>query len=682
MKETFKTNLLIPQLNILFEAQFKKSQKSNDLQNILLIHLLYGIEKYENYTITDFLIDITGIKKEKLLDFVLIKFVELINNKVILFSKPNQLTVEEVKKMYISQLGVNNGTDRRIIHPTIKKEFDNDNFIGLESKTIERNYIYIKNLINLEENIVKNKTIDLNNKNNENFIYIDNYGIYKNTYDIELRSSLKTKFEDITYNENEIFVDYILNKKEKNEFVNKDDIFWTEGTFIFSIDENIITTNEATTRKYLKKVSGLNVDEDDKPIIEIKDFIKQLLNTEKVESIKNDFELKNNNKNYFSFNLNSQITQKKWSDEEKDLESLFGKKMLVNSDKNIFYIYLNKFEISFYDLKDNVIGFVKEEVDIDQLFSSSKNIKLENRKYSSFAVNLLMENMSKIIDIPNFNDWFITNLSQINKIDYTQAKDMINKIPLIKSTDILEILSKTNEFKTKEFNAISVDLFDLLVDNGFNEWNKLNDKINFKYDGNNYLFAKKWNKEEEIDKFYEKLKEITRYKNSLENKQFDEQEYNENIEILENNYEKFYENLAIEINPIKTIQIIGYVIFEKNIKDIKKILNGSIFNHKIYLLRDIRVKLERELGLDGKIFQRLSDALSQYENSDELKYIKKITNELLHPASHNTETKEFKNKINNLTLDEIRDIENNVIEASRNLKIVIKKQETKSGGRN
>ncbi|MBN4083280.1 hypothetical protein JXZ92_00390 [Mycoplasma sp. CSL10137] len=678
MKETFKTNLLIPEIKVLFEAHFKKSEKSNDLQNFFIIHLLYNLDKYINYTITDFISDITGIKKDKLLEFALAKFAELINNKVILFSKPISLSVEDIKKMYISQLGING----RIIHSTIEKEFDRDNFISLESKTLDRNLIFVKNLINLEENIIDNNSINLDNKNDGSYIYLDSYGIYNNTYDSTLLSSIKTEFEDNDYNENKIFVDYKLNKKAKNELININDIFWSESTFSFSIDENSITTSELATRKYLKKVSGLNVDEDIEPIIEIKNFIKQLLNTKEIESLKNSFELKASNTNYFSVNLNNEITKKKWSEEEKDLESLFGQKILVDSDKNMFYIYLSEFEINFYDLKDNVIGFVKESVDIDQLFSSSKNITLENRKYSSFVVKLLMQNMNKIIDNPNFNDWFLTNLSLIDKLDYNHAKNMINKIPYIKSTDILEILSKTNEYKTKDFNAFSTNLYDLLVDNGFNEWNKLNEKINFKYDGNKYLFGKKWDIEKYIEEFYTKSDEIYKYKVSLENKHFNEQEYNENNNILEDDYIKFYENLTIKIYPVKTSQIIGYTSFEKNIKDIKEILKGSIFELKISLLRYIRVELEKELGLDGKIFQSLSETLSQYKNTNELKYIKKIISELLNPASHNTETKEFKNKINNLTLDEIRDIENNVIEASRNLKIVIKKQETKSGGRN
>ncbi|MCU4706351.1 hypothetical protein [Mycoplasma sp. CSL7503-lung] len=485
MKETFKTNLLIPKIKVLFEAQFKKSKKSNDIQNIFIIHLLYNREKYINYTITDFIRDITGIKREKLLEFALAEFIKLINNKVILYSNATSLSIKDIKKMYINQLGIND----RIIHPKIEKEFNRDNFIGLDSKTIKRNLIFIKNLVNLKEEIIDNNSNEINNDNNENYIFIDSYNIFSNTYDSLLESSIKTKFEDNEYINGEYFTDYKLNNKNKNEYISKvDDIFWSNNTFNFIIEDNAIIANDLITRDYLKKVSGLNIDNDTKPILEIKNFIKLILNIDQIKSLENDFELKTKDKNIFSVNLNNEIIKKQWTNEEKDITSLLGKKVFIDKDKNIFFIYLSEFQIDFYDLNDKVIGFTKELINPDKLFELQQNIALEKRRYSTFVIELLIKNINKIINNSNFNDWFLENLSLIEKLEYDQAKNIINKIPFINSQDILEILSKTNEFKNNNFKNISKELYSLLLDNNFNEWNKLNDRINYEYDGYNYLF--------------------------------------------------------------------------------------------------------------------------------------------------------------------------------------------------
>ncbi|MCU4706352.1 hypothetical protein [Mycoplasma sp. CSL7503-lung] len=185
-------------------------------------------------------------------------------------------------------------------------------------------------------------------------------------------------------------------------------------------------------------------------------------------------------------------------------------------------------------------------------------------------------------------------------------------------------------------------------------------------------FDKKWDKEEYISEFYKNLDQIEKFKIILEHKKLSEEEYNENLKILDK-YSAFYNGFPSKIHPIKVTQIIRFSSFEEDINNIKEILNGSIYELKISNLRDIRTKLEKELGLDGTFYEKLSERLDLYNESKELKYLKEITKNLLNPASHNNETKAFKEKIDKLTLTDINTIETNIINYAKKLKINNKK---------
>ncbi|QBF34972.1 hypothetical protein EG856_03595 [Mycoplasmopsis phocirhinis] len=325
--ENFKAKLLVPLLQIPFEAKFKSIKESNDIQNIIILFLLYDYDKYCELTVKEFLAKITGVNRTKLINFLLQEFKYLLDNKIILSNNLVGLSILEIGELFLTQLG----EDDKIINPIIEKEFDKDNFIGLESVSERRNYLFSKNLLDLTEDI-KDIPRDLQqNTKNDDYEYIDTKNFFKTTYHTLLYSTLKNYFNS-TNLKNKVFVDYELHKKQKNQPPQIEQVNWVDKEFNFNLFQNEINTNDEETLKFLKKIINLQIESDVEKELKINKLCGKILNTIDINNLKTEFIYDENiSQKFLSVLLNNEIINKTWTQNEKELFDIFDKKILIDS---------------------------------------------------------------------------------------------------------------------------------------------------------------------------------------------------------------------------------------------------------------------------------------------------------------------------------------------------------------
>ncbi|MBU4691109.1 hypothetical protein [Mycoplasma zalophi] len=659
-KEVFEKEFLIPELNIPFEATFRKKEPINDIKNILIMHFLYSVDRFKNYTVAEFIREITNIKTPKLLDFVLMEFINLIETNVILTNFEKIPTIEEIKEFYISQFGV----DKKIIHPEIEQAFNKNNFVGLESKLKEKNMFYQKNLLTLKEKLsVKEKQY----KQNENYEFLDPYKILEKPYGAIMGSIIKEYFKN-NKEENLVFIDYKLQDKNKSGTIDKEYIKWCGQMLSFTLENNEINTDDKETREYLKTIKVLQLDDQVKHSLNMENIVDYLLELPKIEETKNKMEniLENNSENIFSKNFNNEIINWKQSEREIQLFSLFNKWIKIKNEET-FLVNLSKFQIKFYKFSKEIEAFSKQIIDLEKLFKEQE-INLEDKEYDSFIVEMLFKNCQRIIKNKNFSYWFNKNFKKINLINYSQAKEIIAVLN-DNSNKIMDILLKTPEFKAKNIQNISQDLFTFLNEMHFSDWGTLNDKLKFKYDQNSYLFDKKWKPETTIELFYQKLEELEKFKSNIEDIDLSKEEYLNKANNLDE-LQKFFNSFIENISPIKKDQITGYQLFNKYLLDIKKILDNSSREYKKSELHKMRIEIEKKVGLKGEDKHiNLSKKLEEFTDKKAVSELQKIIKEYLNPASHaSSENKEFKQKIDNLNFQGLEELQKNIEELLKKLK--------------
>ncbi|QBF34828.1 hypothetical protein EG856_02795 [Mycoplasmopsis phocirhinis] len=343
------------------------------------------------------------------------------------------------------------------------------------------------------------------------------------------------------------------------------------------------------------------------------------------------------------------------------------------SENNFYFVFLTNFQVSFYKLKETVIGFEKVKIDINELFD--KKVKLRPAKSSNLIQNLLLENLDKVINNDMFKPWFNSNLDSIESISFLVAQKIIKTHYIDDFEKQIDILSKTIEIKQKTISKISEDLFAFLVDVNFNKWDSLNNLINFKYSENNFLFNKKWEPEKYIPSFYQKLNELNSYRNRIENKNWEKSEYIDNTRIVKEQFEFFKNEFEKNIYPINVTQIENYPNYEKWLREVKLIIEGNLCDHKISLLGRFRIKIEKQLKIKAereKTELMIGKLLGLFKPNNELKELKKIVEDWLNKAHHDADDF-YKQKINEFTLSKIEKLENKIDELLSKLVLITNK---------
>ncbi|MCT4469928.1 hypothetical protein [Mycoplasma sp. HS2188] len=661
MSEKFNAKLLIPRIKVPFEAKFKSVQKSNDIQNIIILFLLYDFEKYRELTVKDFLKQITKIDRDSLMDFCLSEFRYLLDNKIILSDNLTNLTITDIAELYLYQLG----KDDKIIHPSIAREFDKDNFVSLESKSEAKNLVFYKNLLSLEESI-ENMNTTTSEINVSDYRHLDVKKIFDTTYLKLLESTLKVYFED-NWDKNKVFVDFNVHGNEKDEFLQETErLEWFEDEFSFTINENKVMASDLKTLDFLKKVNGLELDEEAQKELEINKIIEKILNIDSVNGQMNNFKYTEKiSKNEFSLAFNDEIINKKWTKEEKEFHSLFAKWVSINPEKKMNLVYLSDFVVNFYNTKARVIGFDQQETTIAKLLNNKVNFEPE--KMSTFTVRLLIENLEAIVGMEGFKDWLFANIDVIESLPFSDVKKIISEHYIDDSEELITILGKIDELRKGNITQISDDLYNFLHSIQFTEWESLNNLIGFKYSENNYLFNGKWKPEQYISDFYQKLRDLNLYRKTIENQDFDKQEYEQNLEQIKDKFEDYIVKFVKNIDPIDPSQIAEYKQYNKLLKDVKSINEGNLFEYKLGLLRNMRVNLEvklkkkikqqQSIDIDDKAM--INEMLNLHNPTAELKKLKSIVSDVLNKAHHDHDNS-FKNKVNKMSLFEIENMQKEI----------------------
>ncbi|MCV3743548.1 hypothetical protein OF377_01430 [Ureaplasma sp. ES3154-GEN] len=666
MEQKIIFKLYKPTLKIPFKAYFRKQIPANSLDRFIIILLLYdpNVFKYYDLKIVDYIKTVTNIQNEKLLDFYLERMHSLIKTGIIRSVPPN-ISFEDLKKLYVSQLF----SQENWIHKKIKKEYDNNNFISLDTKDQKKSYLYIRDLLSNSEsieNIKYNNDSTLFSGFNYEYYQYKNKSILDNKYDDQITNTISEELNEKA-GWNEIYVSYQLpDGKEKTDNMVEKDVVWEEIDFDFYLNNNEISIKDKKIEAFLSSVIELELSSDEPKVLSI-DIQKLIYDILKIDNTYLEQYTKKEilNPTHFDFIFHTKMKNKEYNDFEKSLEMMF--QIPIVNDENDFFkeVFLSDFKIKFYNQQIDVVGFNYVQYDFVSLIKHRSNfLQLNTHKQTNIKlVNLVIEYYSYFVKHTDFGKWLGLNVDQIKTLEFTNLDEILANIT-IKQNDnlVLKLLKKTTILNKKTVFDNQKKLIDFLKKYKFNDYDKLIQEIEFLFTKEHLLFYEQHNKIKHIEKFYNQLDNLLNDKNHLNSFSEINEQDNKKYEKIIDEYDEWIKKFPQEILPISTEQIDQFDLFKQTIMHLKNILINGTLNTKLGKMTDLRKLIERESGFSTNnpkntpLQKYLTDT---FEEDDNLKFLLDNIKKLLNPSAHEL-TDELKKKINRFSFGDINELEENI----------------------
>ena len=404
-----------------------------------------------------------------------------------------------------------------------KLKIEKNNNIFILNKNKKEDILY--KFENESFDIINNKKINLNNKNNNKF---DDNNLIE-----EKNNRIQLNYENKFFDENK------LNVNKINEIILKPIIKDSK-------ELNIYKTNEINLEPLLGN--------------------KQSKNNYNISNYY--FEIINNNKNLDNLdNLDNIITNE---------NNGFKMRNIKSNDENLNNNYKDNFVI---EKQNNMIIILDQDKDKNNIINNSKYFDIQNlsiNKIISFDLSLskLSKNKKKVVDsstepIKELNQIMINRENELKIL--SEYNNNIKELEIIKEYN-LEIISENKLEKNEKnnFEIVANDCFYLFNEIKRNKQFKDLDKFEIKNDSNIFYFYKDNNIKKNILEinYNEKF-------NIINIKDMSEKESNENNLNIENN------NLFIPSSDIKKLNLFN----ENNLINENNININLINNKKIILLK-------------------------------------------------------------------------------------------------
>ena len=456
-------------------------------------------------------------------------------------NKKNELLNKDNKNIEKREIGIKNNYEYQIIDS--KKFRDNDKEQNLIKKNYS-SYTYNHNIRksnnnsnNDDQKYIKNNSI-MSNENKNNNYYEQ---IYLNNNEIRREKSYKGEKASNYINENNQYLENIINEKYKNDNYLKDNYLklYQQHLLKSRLNENNYQYNNDLQNRNVNNIhiyqnNNLKSQINNNSIYQNNNNINRNHSINNLNYRRNNMNLINfNNNNNFN-NINSFYNQRFANDNQRnDLLKKEEKNLFREKQKDIQEedMQKNNTNLRFFKTQNYFMQPHKDRNNNNNLFNlNNANKKSDFRFNNNFRRN--NEEKEKLIIKPKINNYF--NENELNR-SFTAKKDFTNN-----KVSNIDLDRKARERKKYNFSPYFINRKESNEENNINSMNYVkqrNDTDIFKENINNNFSLNNQDKQNNNQDYKNKIFDYSRTNNFYNNN-----EYNERLKKLKEEYQSHNNN--------------------------------------------------------------------------------------------------------------------------------------------